>query len=100
MDMLKGSQRKYLRGLAHNLKPVVQVGKQGLTAGLAGSVHQALLDHELIKIKFLEFKEEKKQMAGELAARTGSECVGLIGNVATFYRPHPEEEKRQIRLPA
>ena len=60
MESLKGSQRKYLRALAHHLKPLVMIGAKGVTDQLLGSVDLALKDHELIKVKFGEFKKAKK----------------------------------------
>jgi RNA-binding protein len=99
MEPLKGSQRKYLRAQAHHLKPLVMIGTKGMTGQLLGSVDLALKDHELIKIKFLEFKEAKKEISEEIAKATKSELVGLIGNIATFYRQHPQSEKRKIKLP-
>jgi RNA-binding protein len=98
MGILKGYQRTHLRGLAHNLKPVVQVGKYGITDDLITAVNQALESHELIKVKFLAFKEEKKELSKTIEDQTQSEMVGLIGNIAIFYKQHPKPEKRKIRL--
>jgi RNA-binding protein len=95
---LKGSEKKYLRGLAHGLKPLVQVGKKGVTGEVITSVDLALGDHELIKVRFLEFKEEKKALSETIAEKTGSELAGLIGNVAVFFRRHPDPAKRKIKL--
>jgi len=99
MEPLKSSQRKYLRGEAHHLKPLVLIGTKGVTEQLLGSIDLALKDHELIKVKFGEFKEAKKVIAAEIATATKSELVGLIGNIAIFYRPCPQTEKRKIKLP-
>jgi RNA-binding protein len=99
MDNLKGSQKKYLRAQAHHLKPLVIIGAKGLTGQLIGSVDLALKDHELIKVKFGEFKESKKEISGQIAKATKSELVGIIGNIAIFYRQHPEPEKRKIKIP-
>ena len=99
MEQLKGSQRKYLRGEAHHLKPLVMIGAKGVTEQLLGSVDLALKDHELIKVKFGEFKEAKKEIATEIAKTTKSEVIGLIGNVAILYRQHPQSEKRKIKIP-
>jgi RNA-binding protein len=96
---MKGSAKKYLRSLAHHLKPVVIVGKNGVNAQLIGSVDLALKDHELIKVKFGEFKEAKKEISAEIAQATKSELIGIIGNIAMFYRPHPQPEKRKIKIP-
>jgi RNA-binding protein len=99
MEKMKGSARKYLRSQAHHLKPVVIVGKNGVSAQLIGSVDLALKDHELIKVKFGEFKEAKKEISAEIALATKSDVVGIIGNIAIFYRPHPQTEKRKIKIP-
>ena len=99
MEHLKGSQRKYLRAQAHHLKPLVMIGAKGVTDQLLGSVDLALKDHELIKIKFGEFKEAKKEISAEIARTTHSEMVGLIGNIAILYRQHPDPQKRKIRIP-
>ena len=99
MKKLKGSDRKYLRSIAHELKPLVQVGKSGVTAGLIASLNEALDQHELVKVRFLEFKDEKKTLAVEIADRSKSEQVGMIGHIAIFYREQKDAEKRKIKLP-
>jgi len=99
MAALKGSARTYLRGLAHNLRPVVQLGKSGITESFIEGVNQALDAHELIKIKFNSFKEERKTLAREIEEKTRGEMIGMIGNIAIFYREHHDEEKRKIQFP-
>jgi RNA-binding protein len=96
---MKGSAKKYLRSLAHHLKPVVIIGKNGVSVQLIGSVDLALKDNELIKVKFGEFKEVKKEISAEIVQATKSELIGIIGNIAIFYRPHPLAEKRKIKIP-
>jgi RNA-binding protein len=96
---LKGSARTYLRGLAHHLKPVVYLGKSGVTESFIESVNQALETHELIKLKFNSFKEERKTLAREIEARTESEMVGLIGHIAIYYREQHDKDKRKINIP-
>ena len=98
METLKGSQRKNLRAQAHHLKPLVMIGAKGVTDQLVGSVDIALNDHELIKVKFGEFKEAKKEISEEIANITKSELIGLIGNIDIFYRRHPDPEKRKIKI--
>jgi len=98
MEPLKGSQRKYLRSQAHHLKPLVMIGAKGVTEQLLGSVDLALKDHELIKVKFVEFKETKKEISQEIAEATKSELVGLIGNIGILYRQHPQSDKRKIKI--
>lgn len=96
---LSGAQRKYLRGLAHELKPVALLGKGGLSDGLVDSIDQALESHELIKLKLNDLKDEKAAIADELAERLGAGRVGIIGHVVMLYRPAREHKDRKIRLP-
>ena len=96
---MTGRQRKYLRGLAHTLKPVVHVGKQGLSETVSGQISEALNHHELIKVKFGEAKDEKNEICAEIEGQLGAERVGMIGHVAIFYRPAEDPEERKIRLP-
>lgn len=87
---MHGFVRKHLRGLAHGLKPVVQVGHAGLSEAVIDAVDTALLDHELIKVRLHE-PEDKKGLARELAEQTGSELCGLVGHTVILYRAHPDE---------
>jgi RNA-binding protein len=89
---------KKLKALAHHLDPVIQIGQKGLTENLVKAVDKALDDHELIKVKFLEFKEDKKELAVKIAESTKSLLVNIIGNVAIFYKESSIEEKRKIKL--
>jgi RNA-binding protein len=98
MSELTGKQRKFLRGRAHALKPVILIGTKGLTTEQVKALDAALLTHELIKVKFLDHKEEKKELAAEMTAATKSELAGIIGNIAILYRPHPDPAKRRITL--
>ena len=86
---LKGHQRKWLRGRAHGLEPVVHVGRQGVTDQVLAAVHAELLSHELIKVK-LHAPDDKRAMAEEIARRCGAELAGLVGHVAIVYKAHPE----------
>lgn len=99
--MLKGFEKKYLRGLAHGLEPMVIVGQKGLTDSLIRSVNEALDIHELIKIRFNDFKEkdQKNEIMSKISSGTGSEMAGMIGHTAVLYRQHHDPEKRKIMLP-
>jgi RNA-binding protein len=101
VKVLEGYQKKFLRGAAHNLQPTVLVGHRGLTEALIKSTDEALDAHELIKAKFIDFKEKsvKSAIAADLAAKTGSSLAGIIGHVAILYRRHPDPQKRKIILP-
>ena len=101
MEKLKGFQRKYLKGLAHGLKPVVFIGQKGMTSEVVRATNEALQEHELIKVKFVDFKEksQKEEITEAMEKETASEQVGMIGHVAIFYRQQKDPEKRKISLP-
>jgi RNA-binding protein len=96
---LTDKQRRHLRGLAHDLKPVVMVGDSGLTDGVVRETERALHDHELIKIKVRAAdRDARDALIADLATRTTSELVNRIGHVAVLYRKRPD--KTGIVLPA
>ncbi|MEA1921076.1 MAG: YhbY family RNA-binding protein [Pseudomonadota bacterium] len=99
--MLKGFQRKYLRGLAHAYKPVVLIGQKGISESLSESFEDALNSHELIKVKFVDFKEkeQKKELIAELEKAANCEMVGMTGHIAIFFRQNRDPEKRKISIP-
>ena len=101
MKKLTSIQAKYLRGLAHNLKPIVFVGQKGLSQTLIQSVDEAFRGHELIKIKFIDYKEkaQKKEIAAVIENQTDCRMAGMIGHIAIFYKPHSDPDKRKIILP-
>jgi RNA-binding protein len=99
MQPMTTTQRQYLRKRAHHLKPIVQIGKSGLSDEVLATVGRELAAHELIKIKFLEFQDQKRELAEQIVETTGSQLVGLIGNMAILYRQQPDPEKRRIHLP-
>jgi RNA-binding protein len=97
---LNGYQRRHLRGLAHHLKPIVQVGKAGLSPTVLTAVDGALETHELIKVRLVGDKAEKREMISAFESELHCGQVGLVGHVATLYREHREPEERKIKLPA
>ena len=98
MAALTGDQKRKLKSLAHNLKPVVMIGKNGLSEGLLAACDRSLNDHELIKIKFIGFKDEKKDLMGKITAHTGSELISIIGNIAILFRRNADPDRQQIDL--
>jgi RNA-binding protein len=92
-------QRAHLKSLAHHLKPVVQVGKDGVTEQTVQALEDALNTRELLKVKVLEAAPmDVREGGAALADRVpGAEVVQTIGRVAVIYRAHPE--KPEIRLP-
>ena len=101
MIKLKGYQKKYLKGLVRDMKPVVFVGQKGISPAVTKAVDESLEKHELIKVKFIDFKEkdQKKVIAGAIEKETASELVGMIGHMAIFYRRQKDPEKRKINVP-
>ncbi len=101
MNSLKGFQKRFLRGVAHSLKPLVFVGQKGFTQSLVDAMDNALDHHELVKVKFVEFKEKEKKLAlvGQIEKTVPCEMVGLVGHIATFFRQQTDPEKRRINLP-
>ena len=83
---LTSADRRRLRGKAQLLEPVLKVGRNGVTDTFVASVDTELALHELIKIKFVDFKEQRHELAEKIAAATGSALVQVVGHVAVFYR--------------
>lgn len=97
--MLTGSQRTHLRGLAHGLRPLVQIGKDGVTQTVVTAVDAVLDAHELVKVQIQAERAERKAAADELEARLGCECAGLIGRMAILFRRHRDPERQKVVLP-
>jgi RNA-binding protein len=90
--VLNGKQRHHLRGLGHELKPIVQIGKDGIDDGVIAAVDRALADHELVKIRIGEAAAlESSDAADEIAQRTGSEVAQVLGSTLLLYRANPDE---------
>ncbi|MBW2464234.1 MAG: YhbY family RNA-binding protein [Deltaproteobacteria bacterium] len=90
-ENLTGKQRRQLKGLAHGLKPLVQISGKGITDTVLSAIDQALTDHELIKVKLSEGCPVPRKEAGPLLADpTDAHQIGLIGRVIILYRRHPD----------
>lgn len=96
---LSSSQRKWLRGQAHSLKPIVQIGKQGLTESALRQVDEALDAHELIKVQAVAPREEKDAIAERLAEELRADVAGRIGHIIILFRQNPDPEKQVYELP-
>ncbi|MFL6213604.1 MAG: ribosome assembly RNA-binding protein YhbY [Blastocatellia bacterium] len=99
MAQLNPKQRQFLKGLAHALKPLFQVGKEGVTHTVLRSIQSAFNSRELLKIKVLDAAPESSEASGEKIAASLDrvEVVQVIGKTVVLYRPHPEKPK--IKLP-
>ena len=96
---MTSKQRAYLKGLAMNLDPILQLGKSALTPEFTASAAEALEARELIKISVLQnCMDDPKSMAQMLAERTGAQVVQVIGKKIVLYK-EGKKEKRKIELP-
>ena len=96
---LSESQKKYLRGLGHQLKPTVMVGDSGLSESVLAEFESTLDHHELIKASVrVGDRQRRDAVIADLCAKGNAVLVQRIGNVALMYRENPE--RRKIRLPA
>ncbi|WP_019626323.1 ribosome assembly RNA-binding protein YhbY [Thioalkalivibrio sp. ALJT] len=87
-------QRRHLRSLAHPRKPIVTIGRNGLTDAVLAELEKALDHHELVKIKVnIGDRDARNETVETLCARTGAERVQRIGYIATLFRRNPEAPK-------
>ena len=97
--MLTARQRAHLKSLAHALKPLFQIGKEGITDAVCETLETGFQTRELLKVKVLDTAPlEPRDAAESLAERLpGLEVVQVIGRTLVLYRRHPDSP--QIRLP-
>ena len=95
---MKGSQRKYLRGLAHNFKPHVIVGKNELTDGALSSIMTCLEAKELMKIKFSD-RNYMKSSKSILENSLNCHIVGDIGKILILYKKNFDKTENNIVIP-
>lgn len=94
---LTNKQKQYLKGLAHPLKPIVQLGANGLTEGVLVEIEQALNHHELIKVKVpTDDRDEKHLICHAIAAETKAELVQVIGHILVIFKA---SDANKISLP-
>ena len=94
---LTNKQKQYLKGLAHALKPVVQLGGNGFTEGVLAEIESALAHHELIKVKVpREDSEEKKLIMDAIIRETGAEKLQVIGHTLIMFKASDDQK---ITLP-
>ena len=94
---LSGKQRRYLRGLGHNLEPIVQLGKLGLTDAVTAAVDTALDEHELIKVRIgTECPDDRHDVAERLAPAVKSEVAQVLGRTLLLWRKRPKDSKIQL----
>jgi RNA-binding protein len=95
---LTNNQKKYLRSLAHDLRPIVMVGQQGLSDAVLAELESTMIKHELLKIKVhANDRDEKQQIVDKILNFSKAELVQVIGGVLIIYRPF--DENPSIILP-
>lgn len=93
MDSLTNAQIRDFKAQAQRLKALLKVGKGCLSPKFLAALDDALNHHALVKVKFDDHTEEKKELAPQLAEKTGSHLITRVGNVVVLHRPRPDEEK-------
>lgn len=95
---LNANQKRYLRSLAHDLKPVILVGQKGVTEALLKELDLALAHHELVKVRLADDDRESRASSIErIGNEAHAEIVQTIGRIACFYRRNPD--RAQFTLP-
>jgi RNA-binding protein len=91
MPKLTNAEKSALKARAQRLEPAIRLGHGGVSEAFLKGLDEALALHGLVKVKFTDFKEEKKTLAPEIAVKTGAELIMRVGNVAVYYRPKAEK---------
>ena len=84
---LSNAEKRDLKARAQRLEPMLKLGHAGMSVAFLKSLDSALTLHGLVKMKFTDFKEQKHDLAPQIAEKTASALVMQVGNVAVFFRP-------------
>ena len=92
IDSLTPGQRAELRSAAHSLKPIFQIGKEGVTERAVEAVREAFNTREILKVKVLDSAPSDAHATGETLASSieGAQLVQVIGRTVVLFRPEPE----------
>ncbi len=99
MISLSQKEIRQLKARAQTLKAVLKVGRQGVSAEFLAALDEALKHRELLKVKFDEFKEQRHELAPQIAEKSGSFLVTMVGHVLVLYRPRPTAEAQPPPAP-
>lgn len=91
VEPLEGRELRALKARAQLLKPLVRLGKDGMSDAFLKSLDEALMHHELVKVKFEEFKDQKKELMPALAEKVAAHLILRVGNVVVLFRRKPPE---------
>lgn len=90
LEKLPNPRLRQLKAKAQLLDPLVKIGKQGLSDAFYRTLDEMLNRHELVKVKFVELKDQKKSLVPQIVAQTGTHLILMVGNVFVLHRPKPE----------
>jgi RNA-binding protein len=85
-----GAELRALKSRAQHLDPILKVGKAGLSDAFYLALDRVLIQHELVKLKFEDFKEQKKELVPQIVERSGAQLVQRVGNVAVLFKRRPK----------
>ncbi len=92
-EKLTNNQKKYLRGIAHGLNPMIMIGANGITESLMTELESTLAHHEILKIKIASAdRDERKQMIEHIISESGALLVQSVGKICVIYRQNEETE--------
>jgi RNA-binding protein len=89
MGPLSNAQIRAFKAQAQRMKVTLEIGREGISSDFLAALDHELKCHELVKVKFEKFKEQKKELTPQLAEKSGSHLVTRVGNVVVLYKPKP-----------
>jgi RNA-binding protein len=92
---MKESEKAWLRSRGQLLEPIVRLGHSGVSAEFLAELNRCLDNAELVKIKFNNFKDQRRTLAPQIATATNSVLVGVVGHTALFFRQQPDPAKQR-----
>ncbi|MGF6906737.1 YhbY family RNA-binding protein [Fusobacterium sp. PH5-44] len=95
---LNSKKRAHLRKIAHNLEPIVRIGKDGFGENIKQSIIDAITPRELIKVKILQNAEDKEAITKSILEWSEVEIVGIVGGIVILYKENKDEPKVSLEL--
>lgn len=89
---LTARERAFLKGRAHALEPIVQLGNARLSDAVVTEIDRALTAHELIKVKINADRDEREAIGDDICTRTDAAAVQRVGKILVLWRPRPAEK--------
>ena len=95
---MNAKKRSKLSSLSHHLDPLVFIGRGGVSDGVINSIEKNIEKYELIKVKFNDHKENKKELSKKISEKLDCELVKIIGHTLILYKENSDPEKRSIKV--